>query len=194
MINLTDENFQKAINEPFKLVLVYFWMEGCLPCLLLSPILEKLSFEFKDEIVFMKANIKETEKTAERYGIYAFPTVLLFKEGKMVSGFMGLKSEDEIKNWLNEIIENEKIEKTIKELETYAQNSGFKLNEDKKIVRAIVKGLLENEKKYQKRYCPCRRLKEDEEENEKMVCPCFWHKEEIERDGHCLCNLFVKGS
>lgn len=86
----------------------------------------------------------------------------------------------------------ENIEKLIEEYKKYAEENGFRLNNNRKVVEGIIKGLLVNEKKYGFRYCPCRRVSGNLEEDEKKVCPCFWHKEEIERDGHCHCNLFVK--
>jgi len=85
----------------------------------------------------------------------------------------------------------DKIEDLIKEYSEYAKNNGFKLNPDKKIVEGIISGLLKNEEKYGKKYCPCRRVSGNAEEDAKKVCPCFWHKEEIEKDGHCFCRLYV---
>ncbi len=85
-----------------------------------------------------------------------------------------------------------KIEKIIRRYEKYAKVNGWKLNPNKKMVERIVKGLIENEKKKGKRYCPCRRIAGNPEEDFKKICPCFWHKEEIEKNSHCLCQLFVK--
>mgnify|MGYP001568636202 CR=1 FL=1 len=85
-----------------------------------------------------------------------------------------------------------KIEKLIDEYNEYAKNNGFRLNPDRKAVERIVSGLLKNEEKYGKKYCPCRRISGNEAEDSKKICPCFWHKDEIKKDGHCLCNLYVK--
>jgi ferredoxin-thioredoxin reductase catalytic subunit len=68
----------------------------------------------------------------------------------------------------------------------YAKSQGFKLNPNKKIIDIVLKGLLENEKKYNYRYCPCKIRKKEN------VCPCKTHKEEIKKDGHCTCYFFVK--
>jgi ferredoxin-thioredoxin reductase catalytic chain len=84
------------------------------------------------------------------------------------------------------------IEQLIKEYSEYAKSNGFQLNPDKKAVERIINGLLANEKKNGKKYCPCRRLTGNSEEDSKKVCPCFWHKDEIKKDGHCLCFLYVK--
>jgi len=60
------------------------------------------------------------------------------------------------------------------------------------VVERIVRGLLENEKKYGKRYCVCRRIKGIPEEDEKIICPCLFALNEIKKKGHCFCGLFVK--
>lgn len=83
------------------------------------------------------------------------------------------------------------VEELIKEYEAYAVENGFKLNPDKKVVEGIVKVLLEREKKFGARYCPCRRITGNKEEDKKIICPCVYHKEEVEKDGYCLCRLFV---
>lgn len=88
--------------------------------------------------------------------------------------------------------ENERIEEIIHEYEKYSKENGFRLNPDRKIVEGLVKGLLMNEKKHGKRYCPCRVVSGNKKEDEKKVCPCVWHKDEINEMGHCHCNLFVK--
>ena len=84
------------------------------------------------------------------------------------------------------------MEEIIKNYSEYAQKNGFQLNPDKKNVARVINGLLENEKKTGKRYCPCRRLSGDQEEDSKKICPCIYHKEEIAKDGRCYCGLFTK--
>lgn len=84
------------------------------------------------------------------------------------------------------------VEKLIKKYEEYAKENRFELNPDKKVVEGIINGLLEKEKKFGERYCPCRRITGDKEEDKKLICPCYWHKEEIKKDGKCFCGLFVR--
>jgi len=74
------------------------------------------------------------------------------------------------------------VDKAIKEYEKYAKKNGFKLNPNKNIVKGVIKVLLENEKKFGKRYCPCQR---------KKVCPCFCHLKDIKLNGYCYCRLFA---
>jgi ferredoxin-thioredoxin reductase catalytic subunit len=85
-------------------------------------------------------------------------------------------------------MENE-LEKLYQEYEKLAEKLNVKLNPNKELVFGILRGLLLNEKRYGKRYCPCRI-----EKIEENVCPCKWMKEEIEKEGRCHCGLFVKKS
>ncbi len=190
-MNLTDENFEKEILNSSKPVLVDFFATWCTPCSVLQPILEKISEDLAGKFILAKVNIDEVPAIAQKFGINVIPTIILFKNGKNVSGFSGLKPEGIIKEWLENMLA-EDSEKLIKEYAEYSKSRGFKLNPDKEIVARIIKGLLENEKKHGKRYCPCRRVTGNEKEDSKNVCPCAYHLEEIEKNGRCLCGLFVK--
>lgn len=192
---LTDENFEKEVQAMGKPVLVDFFATWCDPCSVLAPILEKVADNLKEKIVLVKANIDEIPQTAQKFEIDRIPTVVLFKKGKPISSFVGLKSEKDIKEWLEEVLNDgqpEKIEELMAEYSKYAEKNGFKLNPDKKTVERVINGLLENEKKYGQKYCPCRRVTGEKEEDSKKICPCFWHKDEINKDGHCFCRLYVK--
>ncbi len=103
---------------------------------------------------------------------------------------MGLASEQAIKDWI--VAAEPNVNAIIERYDNYAKSNGFRLNPDKKIVEGIIKGLLANEKKHGKKFCPCRRISGNSEEDAKKICPCDFHKQEIEKDGHCFCNLFVK--
>lgn len=79
----------------------------------------------------------------------------------------------------------------IKESELHAKKKGFKMNPDKVVVENLAKGLLEREKKFGYKYCPCRRITGNLKEDEKIICPCIYHIDEIKKEGHCLCWLFT---
>jgi thioredoxin 1 len=195
MINLTDDNFDKEISSAQKPVLVDFWAVWCGPCSFLAPVLEKLSEEYKEKIIFAKVNIDDSPVISQKLGIDRIPNVVLFKNGKVLGSFVGAQPEEIIKKWLEGFLKNGddgESSKLIREYEEYSLKNGFKLNPDKKIVEGIVKSLLDREKKFGDKYCPCRRITGDKEEDKKIICPCIYHKEEIEKDSFCLCRLFVK--
>jgi thioredoxin len=200
-VNLTDQNFNQFIESSEKPVLVDFWAQWCTPCLILGPTLEKVAQEYSDRLTLVKVNLDAAPQTSQKYGIEQIPTVVLFKDGKPVSGFIGVRPETVIKEFLEEALKkdlkpesSEKITEMIKDYQTYAEKNGFKLNPDRETVERLMMGLLNNERKHGARYCPCRRVSGDPEEDKAKICPCQWHKEEIERGGHCLCGLFVKNS
>jgi thioredoxin len=200
-INLTDQNFDQFMQNAEKPVLVDFWAEWCMPCFALAPILEKVAQEYDDKLTLVKANLDVAPQVAQRYGIERIPTVVLFKDGKPISGFIGLRPEPIVKEFLEQALKKdskteipEDIEEITKYYQAYAEKNGFKLNPDREAVVRLIKGLLGNEKKFGARYCPCRRVTGNQEQDKPKICPCQWHKEEIERDGHCFCGLFMKDS
>lgn len=187
-IILTDENFEKKINATDKFVLVDFFATWCDPCSMLAPILEKIEKDLGGKFILMKTNLDGAPLTAQKFGVDSIPTVILFKGGKPISGFVGLRPELIIKDWLEKMF----VDALEKEYSQYAKINGFQLNPDREIARRVINGLLENEKKHGKKYCPCRRITGNLEEDSKKICPCCYHKDEIKKSGHCLCALYVK--
>ena len=104
MLQLTDENFEEIIKKSQKSVLVDFFAEWCPPCKMLSPILEKLEKEFKEKVIFAKMNVDVCPLTSQKCGINPIPNVILFKEGKPAGNFVGLRTEEEIKKWLENLL------------------------------------------------------------------------------------------
>ena len=194
---LTDENFDKELGATDKLVLVDFFATWCEPCTMLAPVLEKVAEDMKDEIILMKANVDDIPKTAGKFKVEKIPTVILFKKGRPLAGFVGMASEESIKEFIKKASkpstpEEPDIAGMMDRYDNYAKSNGFRLNPDKAVVERVLKGLIANEAKHGKKYCPCRRVTGDVEVDSKIICPCAFHKDEIEKDGHCLCNLFVK--
>lgn len=101
-LNLTDQNFDEQIKKAEKPVLVDFFAEWCEPCKMLGPVLEKVTEEMKDKVILAKVNVDELPQTSGKFGVERIPMVILFKEGKPASGFVGMRPENDIKNWLNE--------------------------------------------------------------------------------------------
>lgn len=104
MEELFDKDFEKIILESKKPVLIDFWAEWCPPCKKLGPILDKVEEEYKDKVLFYKLNVDKNPLTSTAFKIESIPTVVLFKEGNAIGGFIGLRPEEEIKEWLNSLI------------------------------------------------------------------------------------------
>lgn len=99
---LTDENFEKEIQSAKKPVLVDFFAFWCPACQVLNPILEELENEFEEKVIFFKVNVEMAPNVCQKFGINPIPSVILFKNGKIISEFVGVKSKEEIKKWLEE--------------------------------------------------------------------------------------------
>ncbi|HPB25173.1 MAG TPA: thioredoxin [Bacteroidales bacterium] len=96
IINLTAETFQQAIKE--KLTLVDFWAEWCVPCRIQSPILEEVAAEMKDKVTIAKLNVEKFRDIASHYRISSIPTMLLFRNGKMIKQFVGIQQKQTLLN------------------------------------------------------------------------------------------------
>lgn len=102
MIIVTDENFEKEVLKKGNPVLVDFYADWCPPCKMLSPIFEKLDKEFENKVEFAKVNADSSPAISQKFGISHLPTVILFKAGEPADSFVGLRTEDDIKNWIKE--------------------------------------------------------------------------------------------
>jgi thioredoxin len=204
-IILNDNNFDTEVNAASKPVVVDFFATWCEPCSMIAPILEKVAHDYEGKIVLMKANLDACPVIATKFGVNQIPTVVLFNNGAPVSGFVGVRPEEVIKEWLEGALKEiqkttpasgtddaQKTDSLIRDYIVHAKKNNINLNPSEETVRRVIKGLFANEQKHGEKYCPCRRVTGNKEEDKKNICPCVYHLAEVEKDGHCLCNLFVK--
>jgi len=85
----TDANFQSEVLESDKPVVVDLWADWCAPCRAIAPTIEALSAELADSIKIGKLDITANPNTPPQYGVTAIPTILLFKDGKVVDRIVG---------------------------------------------------------------------------------------------------------
>ncbi|MCF8462754.1 MAG: thioredoxin [Rickettsiaceae bacterium] len=97
---ITEKNFQTEVLENKLPVLLDFWAEWCGPCRMLSPIVDEISKELADKLFVAKVNIDENPNIASQYGILSIPTLLVFKDGKILDSKVGALSKAKIKDWL----------------------------------------------------------------------------------------------
>ncbi|MEN3026826.1 MAG: thioredoxin [Chlorobiota bacterium] len=96
------QDFQREVIERSYSVpvLVDFWAEWCMPCRMLSPVLERLAQQANGRWVLAKVNTEEHPELAYRYGVRSIPNVKLFVDGEVVDEFVGALPEHVIQQWL----------------------------------------------------------------------------------------------
>lgn len=85
---VTDSTVDSAANQ-YPLFIMDCWAEWCGPCRQIAPVLEEMAKELKGKAVFGKLNVDENMQTANKYRISAIPTLLVFKNGKLIDRLVG---------------------------------------------------------------------------------------------------------
>ncbi len=98
---INDANFDSDVLQSGQPVLVDFWAEWCGPCKQIAPTLEAISEELSGVLTIAKMNIDEEPSTAAKYGVRGIPTMMLFRDGRMVDMKLGAQSKGKILEWLN---------------------------------------------------------------------------------------------
>jgi len=94
--DVTDQEFQDAVLDSETPVLVDFWAEWCVPCHMVSPVVEEIGQEKGTALKVVKLNIDDNPDVTRKYGVMSIPSLILFKGGEEVTRVVGARPKDAI--------------------------------------------------------------------------------------------------
>jgi len=102
-VELNSTTFDKALDSTIPVV-IDFYADWCGPCRAVAPIIDKLAEEYRGKMVFMKLNVDENSKVADRYEIVSIPTLLVFSKGKATKKIVGARKIEGYRSELDEVL------------------------------------------------------------------------------------------
>jgi len=103
-LEVNDTNFDEVVLKSDKPVMVDFWAEWCGPCRIIAPFVEEMSHEFEGKAVVVKCDVDNSPGVSTKFGIRNIPTVLFFKEGKIVDKQIGAVAKTNFVAKLNALL------------------------------------------------------------------------------------------
>jgi len=101
LIEFTDDNFDTEVLKSNLPVLVDFWAKWCGPCRMVGPVIDELSKDFEGKAIIGKLDVDSNQISAAKYGVRSIPTVLLFKDGEMISKQVGVAPKQTYEDAIN---------------------------------------------------------------------------------------------
>lgn len=95
VLHINHESFEKIIAQNGKTVLVDFWATWCGPCRMIAPVLEEVAKE-RPDVTVCKVDVDEERDLALEYGVSSIPTLLVFRDGKVVNQSIGAMPKERV--------------------------------------------------------------------------------------------------
>ena len=101
---LTNGEFDEFIKKG--LVLVDFYAEWCMPCLMMSPVIDEMSEKFKGKIKFGKVNVDDNQEIAKKFQVVSIPNMKLIRDGRIIDEFVGGMTAVDFEKKLEKFVRN----------------------------------------------------------------------------------------
>ena len=94
--DVSDQDFQSEVLSSDRPVLVDFWAEWCVPCHMVSPVVEEIARDHSEALKAVKLNVDDNPETARRYGVMSIPTLIVFRSGEEKARLIGARGKEAI--------------------------------------------------------------------------------------------------
>ena len=101
-LHFTDASFKKEVLESNLPVLVDFWASWCGPCKMIAPFIDELAKEYSGKMKIGKVDVDNNSKVATQFGVMSIPTIIFFKNGKVMNQLVGAASKLDLKRKIEE--------------------------------------------------------------------------------------------
>lgn len=95
VLHITKDTYEHEVVHSEKTVLIDFWASWCMPCRMVSPIIDEIAAE-RDDLKVCKINVDEQPELAAKFGIMSIPTLVVMKNGELVNKSMGARPKQQI--------------------------------------------------------------------------------------------------
>lgn len=96
VIQVSDQNFDAEVLASDRPVLVDFWAEWCVPCHMVSPVIEEIARDSEGRIKAVKLNVDDNPETTRKLGVMSIPTLIMFKDGQEKARVVGARGKEAI--------------------------------------------------------------------------------------------------